>query len=95
MLAKLGLSVDDVARKLAKLPPIVAAVVWDVVRGTVTADTIRLAQNASKADWDQYDVLRIIGGGDPEAVKELAEIGWELAVAEMFGGDNDKPAVVH
>jgi len=47
------------------LPPIVSAVVWDVVNDRLDELTIRLAQATSKEEFEQYDLIRCVVAADP------------------------------
>ena len=48
------------------LPPLVAAVVWDVVNGRITQLTVDLAQATSKEVFDRYDIIRCVAAANPE-----------------------------
>jgi NCAIR mutase (PurE)-related protein len=52
--------------KLKSLPPLVAAVVQDVVHNNVTAATIELARKATPEEFKKYDVIRCIAAGNPD-----------------------------
>jgi hypothetical protein len=54
-----------------KLHPITAIVVWEILNGHLRPETISLAQ--SSPDWDRFTAIRIVGGGNPEMVHEVAE----------------------
>lgn len=53
------------ARFLNSLPPLVAAVVRDVVDNNVTAATIDLARQATSDQFEKYDVIRCVAAGNP------------------------------
>jgi len=60
------------------LPPIVSAVVWDVVNDRLDELTIRLAQATSKEEFEQYDLIRCVVAADPrhppiDLAKDLVE----------------------
>jgi hypothetical protein len=42
------------------LPPLVSAVVWDVINNRVNENTIELAQATTKEDFDRYDIIRCV-----------------------------------
>ena len=48
------------------LPPLVAAVVWDVVNGRITQSTVDLTQATSKEEFDKYDIVRCVAAANPE-----------------------------
>jgi len=69
------------ARFLNSLPPLVAAVVWDVINGRVTAETVALADEVSDEEWAKYDVVRIVGACNPAYdVSEMTKV----LLAEML-----------
>jgi hypothetical protein len=47
------------------LPPIVSAVVWDVVNDRLDELTIKLAQATSKEEFERYDLIRCVVAADP------------------------------
>jgi hypothetical protein len=47
------------------LPPVVAAVVWDVVNGRISQSTVDLAQATSKEEFEQYDIVRCVVAVNP------------------------------
>jgi len=60
------------------LPPIVSAVVWDVVNDRLDELTIKLAQATSKEEFEQYDLIRCVVAADPghppiDLAKELVD----------------------
>jgi hypothetical protein len=67
------------------LPPLVAAVVWDVVNGRISQSTVDLAQTTSKEEFERYDILRCVAAANPkypplELAKELVDEMVETAV---------------
>jgi len=48
------------------LPPLVSAVVWDVVNGRITQSTVDLAQATSKEEFDRYDIIRCVAAANPK-----------------------------
>ena len=47
------------------LPPIVSAVVWDVVNNRLDELTIKLAQATTKEEFEKYDLIRCVVAADP------------------------------
>ena len=47
------------------LPPIISAVVWDVINDRLDELTIRLAQATTKEEFDRYDLVRCVVAADP------------------------------
>jgi len=68
------------ARFLNSLPPLVAAVVWDVVNDQVTAKTIALADEVADDEWNKYDVVRCVAATNPKFTSELTKV----LMAEMW-----------
>ena len=67
------------------LPPLVAAVVWDVVNGRISQSTVDFAQATSKEEFEQYDIVRCVAAANPkypplELAKELVDEMVETAV---------------
>jgi hypothetical protein len=48
------------------LPPLVAAVVWDVINCRIDENTIELAQATSRKDFDRYDIVRCVVAASPK-----------------------------
>ena len=48
------------------LPPIVSAVVWDVVNNRLDELTIKLAQATTKEEFEQYDLIRCVVAANPK-----------------------------
>jgi hypothetical protein len=48
------------------LPPLVSAVVWDVINDRIDELTIKLAQATSKEEFERYDLIRCIVAADPK-----------------------------
>jgi hypothetical protein len=59
-------SLDRYMVLMSMLPPLVAAVVWDVVNGHITQLTVDLAQATSKEEFDRYDVVRCVAAANPD-----------------------------
>jgi hypothetical protein len=55
-----------------KLHPVTAAVVWQVLNGTISPSTITLAQ--SSPDRGRYMLINIIANGNVDACEELTRI---------------------
>lgn len=47
------------------LPPLVAAVVWDVINDRIDELTIMLGQAATEEEFDRYDLIRCVVAADP------------------------------
>jgi hypothetical protein len=60
-----------------KLHPVTAIIVWEVLNGTLSPETISLAH--SSPDWDRFSAVRIVGGGNPAAAVQVVE----MALAEL------------
>lgn len=54
-----------------RLHPITAIIVWEVLTNHLSPMTISLAQ--SSPDWGRYTAIRIVGSGNPAALKDVAE----------------------
>ena len=48
------------------LPPIVSAIVWDVVNNRLDEPTIRLAQATTQEEFEQYELIRCVVAADPK-----------------------------
>jgi hypothetical protein len=55
-----------------KLHPVTAIIVWEVLNGTLSAETISLAQTSP--DWDRFTAIRIVGGGNPAAALQVVDM---------------------
>ena len=60
---------------IKSLPPLMAVLVWDVVNNHVTAETVALANQTSKEEFQTYDLVRMLAAGNPNYGKFLAEDG--------------------
>jgi hypothetical protein len=72
-----------------KLHPISAIVFWQVMTDTLTPETITLATYSP--EYSKYTFLRAVGGGNPEFLKDVADIARgtiELGTHDLFS----KPA---
>jgi hypothetical protein len=47
------------------LPPLISAVVWDVINGRIDEYTVKLAQTTTKEGFEQYNVVRCVVAADP------------------------------
>ena len=56
---------DKYIELINTLPPLVAAVVWDVVNGRISQSTVDLAQATSKEEFEQYDIVRCVVAANP------------------------------
>jgi hypothetical protein len=48
------------------LPPLVSAVVWDLINGRMDEYTVKLAQATTMEGLEQYDVIRRVVAADPK-----------------------------
>ena len=48
------------------LPPLVSAVVWDVINDRIDELTVKLAQATSKEEFERYDLIRSVVAADPK-----------------------------
>ncbi len=48
------------------LPPLVAAVVWDVVNGRITTNTVMLANETSNEEYSRYNIIRCLVAANPD-----------------------------
>lgn len=55
-----------------KLHPVTAIVIWEVLNGSLSAETISLAQNSP--DFERFSAVRIVGGGNPAAALQVVEM---------------------
>lgn len=46
------------------LPPLVSVVVWDVINDRIDELTVKLAQAASREDFERYDLIRCVAAAD-------------------------------
>lgn len=60
---------------VSKLNPITAAVVWQVLNGTITPSTISLANTSP--DRERFTLIGIVAGGNANACEELTELARE------------------
>ena len=59
------IQMDRYIELIKTLPPLVAAVVWDVVNGRITQSTVDLTQAASKEEFDRFDIIRCVAAANP------------------------------
>jgi hypothetical protein len=57
---------DKYVKLMKTLPPLVAAVVWDVVNGRITDNTVKLANMTSEEDYQNYNVIRCVVTANPK-----------------------------
>lgn len=60
---------------VSKLHPITAAVVWQVLNGTITPATIALAKTSP--DRERFMLVGIVAGGNANACEEISEMARE------------------
>lgn len=58
-------AMDRYIELLKSLPPLVAAVTWDVVNQHITQTTVDLAQATSTEEFEKYDLVRCIAAANP------------------------------
>ena len=56
------------------LPPLVAALAWDVVNDHITPQTIELANYASDEEYQEYDLVRSLVNVHPIMAKHASEL---------------------
>ena len=72
---------------LDHLPSHTAAVVSQVLEHGVTEEVIRLAQNAPDEERQRYQILRIIGNGNPDRLASLTEVALDEIRLGLQEGD--------
>jgi hypothetical protein len=72
---------QDWYQAVKQLHPITAIIFWEVLNMSLTPMSVSLAQRSP--DWDRYTLLRVVGGGNPNLPKEVAEIAMDF-VDEIF-----------
>ena len=82
--------------KMKTLPPLVSAVVWDVINDRLDELTIRLAQATTQEDFEQYDLIRCVVAADPkhppvDLAKGLVDARW-LRSWHSCSDNNSSPA---
>jgi hypothetical protein len=66
---------------LRTMPPLVAALAWDCINYHVTDKTLELAHAATDEEYENYDLVRMLCGGNsafPEILEALADEGWHI-----------------
>jgi len=56
------------------LPAHTAMVVSKVLETGVTPEIVSLAQQLPRVEWERYQILRIIGDGNPKRLNSLTEM---------------------
>ena len=51
---------------LKVLPPLVSAIVWDVINGRIDELTVQLAQATSREEFERYNLIRCVVAADPK-----------------------------
>lgn len=64
---------------ITRLPAFTAQIVAEVVKTGVTPELIKRAGNAPDEEWRRYQILRILGGGNPNHLDVLTD----LAIGEI------------
>ncbi|MBU4352807.1 MAG: hypothetical protein KJ939_07065 [Nanoarchaeota archaeon] len=77
---QMATDLPKLARFLSSLPPLVAAVVWDVLNSQITAKTVALADKVTDEEWAKYEVVRIVGACNPKyfRAEEAQVLVWEM-----------------
>jgi hypothetical protein len=57
---------DKYLELMKTLPPLVAAIVWDVVNDRFTLETIELANKTTMEEFRKYDLVRCVAAGNPD-----------------------------
>jgi len=65
------------SKLLAKLPPHTASLVERVMDEGVTPETQAIAKRAPQKEWERYQLLRIIGNGNPNRLADLTELAMD------------------
>ena len=64
-------------REFGQLPPHTASLVEKVMSEGVTPEIQALAKQAPKKEWERYQLLRIIGNGNPNRLEDLTELAMD------------------
>ncbi len=72
---------EDWVHVVRKLHPVTAIVIWEVMTGSLSPETISLAQTSP--DWDRFTAIRVVAGGNPMHCKEVAEVA-RIELEEVF-----------
>lgn len=59
---------------IAHLPAYTAQIVAEVIKTGVTPELIVRAGNAPDEEWQRYQILRILGGGNPDHLDALTDL---------------------
>jgi hypothetical protein len=73
----------ETADWLRTLPPLVAALAWDVLNDHVTPQTVELAQKANEQEYREFDLVRMLSSGNPRYPDLLAKDG-KILIEMMF-----------
>ena len=82
---ELRYSTLDYIKVMRTLPPLVAALAWDVLNGNITPQTIELANYASDEEYRDYDLVRSLVNVHPimaEHARELSQAIIDVMVQE-------------
>jgi hypothetical protein len=85
---------DEWIEMLNQLHPLTACVVWEILTANLSPATISLAQNSP--DYDRYEAIRIVAGGNPETLLEVASLA-RPELEEIFVDliPNDPRRIIH
>jgi hypothetical protein len=62
---------------IARLPAYTAQIVADIIKTGVTPELIVRAGNAPDEEWQRYQILRILGGGNPAHLDTLTDLAMD------------------
>jgi hypothetical protein len=66
IIASMELEMTPYLQLMKGLPPLVSAVVWDVINDRIDELTVKLAQATSREEFDRYDLIRCVVAADPK-----------------------------
>ncbi len=72
---------------IASLPSYTAQIVAEVIKTGVTPELIKMAGNAPDGEWQRYQILRILGGGNPDQLSALTELAMDEIRIALEGGE--------
>lgn len=62
---------------IARLPAYTAQIVAEVIKTGVTPELIERAGKAPDEEWRRYQILRILGSGNPDQLDALTEMAMD------------------
>ena len=72
---------------IARLPAYTAQIVAEVIKTGVTPELIERAGNAPDEEWRRYQILRILGCGNPDHLDALTEMAKAEIRLALEGGE--------